>query len=30
VIDETDRWASDLESVEDLERLRPGTLERIR
>ena len=30
VIDETDRWASELETVQDLEALRSGTLERIR
>jgi hypothetical protein len=29
-IDETDRWASELESLEDLERLRPGALAKIR
>ena len=30
VIDETDRWASELDTIQDLEALRPGSLERIR
>jgi inorganic pyrophosphatase len=29
-IDETDRWAADVHDINDLESLRPGTLDRIR
>lgn len=30
VIDETDRWATDIKDIKDLESLRPGVLDRIR